>query len=689
MLVVRHARGGAAHRLIALATLLSGCASIPKHQYAMDELHFTGMRALEPEALEACLVTKERPELRFRLGFGAPSCGDPPFDSTPPALHLWSWPWTEWPVFDPAIFAVDEERIERWYEARGYYQARVTGTHAYANDVPVQGARCPHADGSDCKLEVFVRIDEGGPVRVQARTLVAEPALPEELRDALLSRLLLREGDRFDEALYNTDKNALQAGLSEASYALAQVDGRVIIDREARTARIEYRIDRGPACIFGHTRVQGAGGIPDALIIEAADVPRGEPFRQSIVEDAQRGVFALGVFSAVRIELEPEGRAVHLRVVVQRARVVSWEGGVGIRSGTLRRVTSDETFSVPQWDLHVLGGYENKNFLGGLRKLRIEDRPALILLDEFPSAPASGPRLGNVLSVRFDQPAFVEARTKLLANAAWDLGPDPFQGFFRHDIATKLTLERAFFSDQLIVRVAAQHDVFEVADDENAPSGVSDYRLPFLEQQVIVDIRDDPGRPRTGIYASVTVQEAFRFGSYGSWDYIRVTPDLRGYVPVFWDVVLAARFAVGMMFVREAAAELDETSAALGPQTYRLRGGGATSNRGFSAGRLGAGVEGGARRWEASLELRIPLGGELGLALFGDAGDVSRARQFRFDHWNAAAGFGVRYYSILGALRLDAGWRLPGLQVIGDASEPDFDSGVLPSAIHLTIGEAF
>lgn len=297
--------------LVVPAVLLAGCATIPEHQYVVDELHFTGMRELEPEALATCLVTKERPEVTLRLGFGAPSCGDPPFESIPPALRLWSWPWTEWPVFDPAIFAVDKERIDRWFEARGYYQARVTGTRTYADDTLVEGARCPSDDGDGCKLEVFVQVEEGEPVRVREVTLEAKPALPEVLRTALRSNLSLQKGDRFDEALYSADKAALEAGLSEASYALARVDGRVIIDRPARTARIEYRIDPGPACVFGRTHVDGGGAIPKALIVEAADVPRGEPFRQSLVEDAQRGIFALGVFSAVRIELEPEGRVVH------------------------------------------------------------------------------------------------------------------------------------------------------------------------------------------------------------------------------------------------------------------------------------------------------------------------------------------------------------------------------------------
>jgi outer membrane protein assembly factor BamA len=129
-----------------------------------------------------------------------------------------------------------------------------------------------------------------------------------------------------------------------------------------------------------------------------------------------------------------------------------------------------------------------------------------------------------------------------------------------------------------------------------------------------------------------------------------------------------------------------------------LRGGGSSSNRGFSAGTLGDSKYGGTRRFEGSLELRIPLGAQFGIVGFFDIGDVSdpgsdaqgRANKsaFRFDHLNASTGFGLRLFTVLGAIRFDAGWRIPGLQTLG-VHDDGITFGVWPSAIHLTIGEAF
>jgi outer membrane protein assembly factor BamA len=159
-------------------------------------------------------------------------------------------------------------------------------------------------------------------------------------------------------------------------------------------------------------------------------------------------------------------------------------------------------------------------------------------------------------------------------------------------------------------------------------------------------------------------------------------------------MVIAGRFGVAALFIASADPELDDFAQRFGPQPYRLRGGGANSNRGFLPGQLGDGVQGGLRRWEGSLELRIRLGQDFSLAFFGDVGDVHQGSSYRFDHLNTSLGFGLRYLTLVGPIRFDIGFRLPGLQRAdgSDGIEEDADELPLidyPGALHLTIGEAF
>ena len=671
----------------------AGCQTIPKGQYGVTNIDWIGQKLMSDDALEACLVTRQRDATVLRLGLGSNSCGAPPFDSSPPKVTLWTLPWTEWPTYDPAIFDIDKERILRWYRARGHYDARVVAVRTYVDGQMVADPVECDPDKSSCELEIMVQIDEGAEIHVQDVRVETKAALGKDVLEKIEKALTVKRNARFDEHDYETDKTTIQEMLQDASFARAKVTGNVSIDRDQKIARVTYLLEPGPACTFGTVTVEGADDVPSELIIQAASIREGKAYSHESLIDAETAIFALGAFSAVQVVPQGDGSRVDLVAKVRVGRLERWSAGFGVMSGTLQRSLDLE--SIPQWDVHLSGAYENRDLFGGLRRLRIEDRPRLIFLDDFPKA-AGGPHLGNLVTLRFEQPQMFEARTTLFFESTWDFGPDPFYGYFRHDITTKLGLSRPFWRNKIQTRAAIAHDLYDITSSTlgKAEGKVSSYKLPYLEQQLILDFRDNRTRPRLGAYAGVVVQEAFRLGDYGAWDYIRVTPDFRGYVPLMWDFVLAARFAVGAVFITDRADDLDPLSSRLGPAPYRFRGGGANSNRGFQAGGLGAGTDGGIRRWEGSLELRIPLGQDLGLTLFGDMGDVGQVKRIRFEYAHTSVGFGIRYYTILGAIRLDLGWRVPGLQVIGDSGAYDnqkasADLGVLPNAFHLTIGEAF
>jgi outer membrane translocation and assembly module TamA len=699
------------------AGLLAACASVPKNAYGVDEIRFRGVDKMSSQSLAACLTTKEREELTVRLGLGGTSCGNPPFDQETPAISLWSWPWETWPIYDPAIFDIDRKRLLRWYQARGFYQAKVVGVRYRAGDKTVEAPeRC---QGDDCTLEIEVEVEEGEPLLVDGVFIEGDQALDRELRIDLRKAWEIKVGDRFDEAAYEADKQAIMQLMLDHSYAQAAVTGKVELDRNRRTARIEYRVEPGPLSTFGTMSVEGNGHISPQAIKEVAGIKPGDRFKPSELSDAERAVHGLGVFSSVRIEPRPRGKTgiMDLLIKVAVGRLERWRFGVGMLSGTLQR--GGETLSVPEWDIHLRAAYSHEDFLGGMRKLKLEERPRLIFLAPFPFVPKQGAQLGNTLTASFEQPRFIEARTVFFVENQWDYGPAPFLSscgepnveggetqpntnaecvVFRHDLVTKTGVRRKFWGQRITVQLALGHDLYEIVGDP--PEDVSDYRLPYLEQQVLLDLRNDPHRPSRGFYLDNTLQEAVRPWGYGSWNYLRWLPDARAYQRLFWRIVLAERFAYGGIYIDEAASDyenLDEKSQQVGPESYRLRGGGANSNRGFAAGQLGVGETGGIRRWEASVELRVPLGESVALALFFDVGDVNDEARTRWKRLNAATGLGLRYYTPFAPIRFDAGWRIPGLQAIGDEPtidprNPEAEAADLewvPSAMHLTIGEAF
>jgi len=693
--------GAHEHQVWALSVLslllAAGCASLRKHEYGVERVRISGMEHLDERSLLVCLATQERP--RLSLGLAAlrdPVCGRPPFSPARASVELFAWPWTDWPIYDEAVLKLDLQRVERWYQARGYYGATVREVGVD----PLQANQSPRCEGDDCTVRLEIKVVEGAPVRIRHLTVEGagslSPALQQDLEDALSP---LEPNAVFDEAVYEGVKAELARALREEGYARASVHGDVNLHRGLMWADVAVRVESGESCKIGALHIVSSSPVPTGPVLAVTKLKPGHTYRESDLEDAQRAIYALGSFSAVTVrgDLEGQGDLVDIVIELEPRRSSETLLGVGLMGGVLSSgPAADEAVSVPQWDTHLFARYDHRNFLGGLRRLHIEERPRVMFLGPFPAVPGDSPRFGNSLNLSFWQPGVFEPRTALVAEARWDFGPDPFLLFFRHDLGVVLGLERGFLRQRLTLRVAVHQDILEVTDRQpliDQASAPSSYRLPFLEQRVVLDLRDDSANPSKGAYFRVGVHEGARLWD-PSWNYVRVTPDARGYVPIGLGMVLAGRFALGAVYILDASPRLDPQSRRLGPQAYRLRGGGAQSNRGFGPGQLGDGLLGGTRRWESSLEVRIPLTGSFSTVVFSDVGDVHAGSSFRFSHLNTAVGGGLRYRTLIGPIRLDVGYRPPALQRL-DGTKPrdehytDLRFAKFDGAIHLTIGESF
>jgi outer membrane protein assembly factor BamA len=723
--------------LVTSLLLAWGCKHIPAESYGIERLRIRGTEKMDEYALKACLATKERDRVMF--GLGTPlelDCGSPPFDGKRLPVRLWMWPMTEWPVLDLNVWKRDVERIERWYRARGYYDAKVTGTRfsparaAERDRFRESDAPCGDAKkGRGCPVRIEVRVREGDPVRVSRIDFDGADRLGKDLVKRVQKPSSLSVGSRFDEAHYDATKRALADELRRAGFACARVEGKVEIKPVEREAAIVYSAWRGPLGRIADVQVVVEGEskhpIPERTVRATAGLSVGDRYDPAEIADAQQAVYALGAFASVEVLSEPrrdESGActgeLDVTIRTRPGRELHYGVGGGVQSGSF---TERGTTDVLQWDVHLITYIEHRNFFGGLRRLRIEDRPKLVFQNLFPVP--TDPAPGNELHVEFRQPAFLEPRTTLTIGNRWDVGPDPIQrSVYRHEVDTFALLSRSFFKGRLQLSGGIRSNVYRVVErftPDQIALQTSPYHLVLLEQRVQLDLRDDARRTTRGALFKLGLQEA-GFFLPASWDYLRVTPEARGYIPLPANLVIAGRFGLGMTFVRHASDSLDPASQQLGPTTYRLRGGGPSSHRGFLPGTLGQrgeripggapnsvylDTDGGTRRWEASLELRTQLTRDFGVTFFTDMGDVSRPivdtttgeterARFRFNYLHLAVGLGFRYYTVVGPFRLDLGILVPGAQVIGEPSVP-LPNAVrigglrIPGSLTLSLGEAF
>jgi outer membrane protein assembly factor BamA len=697
-----------------------GCASIPARRYAMDGIVVSGNHELHDTEIEEHIATRDSP--RF--------------------LGLFRGVVYDYEVFDRYVLERDLQRIERYYRSRGFYWPRVRAGRVFET-----GPR-------DVKVEILV--EEGPETRVGRVDVHGLEGLPENVASQARKKVAASEsrGERFEEADFEAAAQALEGVLTDNGYAYAKVRRAADVDLVDHVASLGYWVDAGPQSRLGEIKLSGLGSIPEQQVRRTLNLHPGEPYSRSDLDSAERALLDLGVFSSVSIqpELQPPASSglsasgepspsseprdvVPVEAKLQRSRFRSLKIGGGLQIDSQRA------------DVHLVAGWEDRNFLGGLRSLQMEFVPGAVLFPtRLPDLNAPEHLLPQArLRIEFRQPGFLEARTAGVLRTEAGIAPvllstdqapgDPILGY--RDLRASAGLERSLFwrlNGTLSQNVQASDPFTYVgARDPNLNTVLVSYPELLLR----LDARNDRLEPTSGVYASTSLQLA---GLGGDARDLKVQPELRGYVPL-GRLTLAARGTFGFLFAQNYG-DTVATNALTGDggtsprdwvrdiQLMFLRGffgGGPGSNRGYGQREIGphgavpfynpgqssqdpgascdsaqssggAAVTrncdlplGGLSIWEASTELRFPLFGPLRGAVFVDTGDVSPYQlSLRFNHPHLSTGVGLRYATPIGPVRFDVGYRVPGLQAPASADEfqPDELFGV-PLAVSIGIGEPF
>jgi outer membrane protein insertion porin family/translocation and assembly module TamA len=399
-------------------------------------------------------------------------------------------------------------------------------------------------------------------------------------------------------------------------------------------------------------------------------------------------------------------------------------------------------------DLHGLIGWEDQNFMGGLRGFRVDFKPGVVLyplrLDNIVKPTRLLPE--ERLRLQFKQPGFLEARTNFYVQPEFNVFPllvrtdedtaSAIIGYVEAKGATWLDRSYGKFYSSAGYNIQVEKPFTYKGDLE---SYLSTLVISYPEVVARFDFRDDRVHPRKGVYLSANLQ--FAGGIFGGGaDDFKTQPEVRAYVPIASHVTLATRGSLGFLFPRNYGDIVqnhlndpitDDNRAARSRdiQTVLFRGffsGGPSSNRGYPTRGIaphavvpflnpgtaaqqvanqcdGLNVDpvlcavpiGGFTLWEFSTELRFQISGPLSSAVFVDMGDVSPdPSDIRLSHLHMSTGVGARYDTPVGPIRLDIGYRIQPLQVLGYANEVDVaradpGAGLPPTIFGIPVGIAF
>lgn len=588
--------------------------------------------------------------------------------------------------FDELLLDGDRQRVLRYYQAQGYFNAEI----AYTKVEPRRG----HS------VEVIIGVEEGLPTLIDEMTIAGREKLdPKALAAVEKTELALRRGQRFVHEEYLHLKDAILSAVKERGYAFAALDGDVTVDRSRNVALVALALEPGPRATFGTLEVVSVGvsRIPAYLVREVFGVVLGQPFKLSELEDGRARLLQLGVFANVEMHYAARANDPQIVDLVVKVRDASMHelrigGGIGIEP--LRN------------ELRLQLIYTKRNFLGGLRTLELRARPAYVFV---PAVWQKIVRHGPALTTDaiFTQPRLGWI-TKLQWTVGYDVGVE--YAYQYHGPRTQLALLKLLWKERISIGVsynfqlldffATSPEILVDPSQAGAKFGYTDpYRLGWLQQDLRFDWRDSRLDTKRGVLAELSFEEGGAFAA-GAFSYQKIRTGLRGYAPLGSRVVLAARIEFTQLFAQGEQGT---------PITRRTTLGGANSHRGFTEARLSPQLLvkdgpalpiGGDQSLLLTAEVRVGfarLGGSmLSGAAFVDAGDVAAAKGDTTSGWphqiiprilHVAVGTGLRYATPIGVLRADIGVRV---NRTGATTEgfPNPDPGQRV-AYHISLSEAF
>lgn len=610
----------------------------------------------------------------------------------------------------------DIARIESFYARRGYFSAKVVGTDVKPND--------------DKSVDVSFRVKEGQATHVAGLSIIGLSKLLRGSKTLDYQEGPLQPGEVFRHDRYLEFKQWLLSWLAHRGYPHARIDARVEVDRDTRTADIRLIVDDGPLTRFGQTTVEGLSRVPEQAVRNRLGWEPGQRFDPELLELTQGRLYQLGMFSAVRMDYDKEGRPrisdIQIGLTEAPPRELRLGGGLAVEGGF-----STDNLRI---QLRQRTDYVMRGIIDPLTSLRLEARPAW----EWAFAENRSGPAGEATATIDRHDLFLP---RMLGAVTVGYQRDELEAYGIQGPTLRVGLSRPFIDDHLQIGIGYRYRYsrfFEVAEALNGETPPSDpaqggmdtetddpveerlraalgidaspYRLGAFEQNVAYDRRDDPLDARRGWYAALAVAEG-NPAAASDFRFVRATGDLRGYLSFRRKLVLAGRLFYGRNL----------TATPL-PVTERFFDGGATGHRGFGFRRLSPYVSssyfplppegegsadepttdsapiGGDESFLGTAEIRYDIGKLLkypfAVVGFTDFGDVvcseevpgclpGGALDLANLHW--AVGTGVRWTPVI-AIRLDIGYRLNRF----GAGEPDAGSGVLSRiAYHISLGQAF
>jgi outer membrane protein insertion porin family len=576
----------------------------------------------------------------------------------------------------------DEAAITDLYQANGFRDAKVTSS--------VQ----TNYKGKPTDIAVTFHIHEGKQWTVSNLTIDGAARLDlSGIQDQLYSAV----GQPYADVNVSSDRNRILEYYYDHGFQQATFSYTAVPDAEHATVALIYRVKEGPQEFVRKVIVSGLNRTLPSEVARKIRVREGDATSLTKINDDARRLNDLGIFATVNTGLQdPDGTSRYKYVLydVDEAARYSFNVGFGLEVGQFGHTTNnlDEAGGAKGLAPIVSFDVSRINFLGRGQTVSLQTRYSTLEQRE---------------SLSYIVPRFLGSQGRTVTFTILYDTTQNVQTFSSHrEEASIQTSQRLNRASTLLVRFSyARVSTGNVVIPALIiPVFLQPVRIGMLSASYIQDHRDNPADAHRGFWNTVDGGVAGNFfGSQRS--FVRVLARNATYTSIGHNLVFARQTQIGEIFpfhVAPGTIPNDEI-----PLPERFFGGGGVSMRGFGDNQAGprdigtpnelpiTGMPqincnkastaaqycpsgfpiGGNALFFNTFELRFPLlGPNISGVFFHDMGNIytnfgnlslayhqpsiANPNLHDFDYAVQAAGFGIRYRTPLGPVRVDLAYAL-------------------------------
>jgi outer membrane protein insertion porin family len=569
----------------------------------------------------------------------------------------------------------DEDSISNLYQSNGFRDVKVTHRVEYKHD--------PKHKVDN--VSIFIHVDEGPQYLVNTLTVRGIEHID---KAKVLAQLSSADHQPFSEYNVAVDRDVILAQYFENGFANATFEWSSKPSAEPHRVDVEYVVGEGTQEFVRQVVYSGNRHTKSRLINRLLELNPGDPLSLTKITDTQRRLYDLNVFSRVDTAIQdPDGESTSKYVLYDLEEAHRWSMRIGVGAEFARIGGCETCLDAPAGQTgfapRVSFDLTRSNLWGVGDSITLATRVSTL-------------EQRALLTYRWPR-FFGNDKLTLSITGLYDDSRNINTFNYKREEGS-LQLEQRFSKS---IKLYYGYTYRRVSTDDLK---ITPYLIPLLSQPVrlglitgsiIQDRRDDPVEPHKGYYNSLDIGVAEHvFGS--DRDFVRFLARNSSYYRIGRRMVFARSTEFGDIYAFHYGTDVSDAV----PLPERFFGGGSTSNRGFpdlqSGPRdpeTGFPIGGNALLFN-QLELRFPLIGEnIGGVLFHDMGntftslsDISfRVHQENlqdFDYMVHAVGFGIRYRTPVGPLRIDLAYSLnpPKFYGFPGTEQQLINAGVNPCA---------